>query len=107
MSSPLARAPWHSPMLRVFELIGRQVRALGVPHRARFTAASALPSYILGMGGNAADARAHQAHQPGTSRAASLGAVSAARAQLDPNEYAVTRRCSITMIGRSSSPASS
>jgi hypothetical protein len=93
-------------MLRVFELIGRQVQALGVPHRAQFTA-SALLSYILGLGGNAADARAHQAHQPGTSRAASLGVVSAPWAQLDPNEYAVTRRCSITMIGRSSSPASS
>lgn len=48
----------HSPLLRVFEGIGRQVQALGVPESARFTAASALMSYILGVAGqNAAGSR--------------------------------------------------
>lgn len=47
----LTLAERHSPLLRVFEGIGRQVQALGVPESTRFTAASALMSYILGVAG--------------------------------------------------------
>lgn len=79
-------------MLRVFEHIGRQVQALGVPEAAHFTAASALLNYILGVGRqNAADGRAHQAHQPDTSRAEFLDTAATAWANLDPDEYAFTR----------------
>src|ERR1700761_2174083 len=42
----LASNPSRSPMLRVFERIGRQVRALGVPPIAEFTAASRAPHYL-------------------------------------------------------------
>ncbi|MFE9685184.1 TetR/AcrR family transcriptional regulator [Streptomyces sp. NPDC002701] len=88
----IARAPAQSPMLRVFEHIGRQIQALGVPHAARFTAASALLNYILGMGGqNAAEARTHQAHLPDTSRTEFLDTVSAAWKELDPDEFAFIR----------------
>ncbi|MCX5096875.1 TetR/AcrR family transcriptional regulator [Streptomyces sp. NBC_00365] len=89
IGTQLARAPGQSPMLRVFEHIGRQVQALGVPDTAQFTAASALLNYILGVGGqNAANARAHH---PDTNRTEFLNTVSAAWANLDPDEYAFTR----------------
>ncbi len=89
IGTQLARAPAQSPLLRVFEHLGRQVQALGVPHAAQFTAASALLNYILGVGGqNAANARDHQ---PGATRTEFLGEVSASWANLDPDEYAFTR----------------
>ena len=85
----LARAPEESPMLRAFEQIGRQVQALGVPGAAQFTVASALWSYILGVGGqNAANARAVR---PDTNRAEFLGSVAATWETLDPDEYPFTR----------------
>ncbi|MGW4458900.1 TetR/AcrR family transcriptional regulator C-terminal domain-containing protein [Streptomyces albidoflavus] len=91
--------PWVGPqltlterrslLLRVFEGIGRQVQALGVPESARFTAASALMSYILGVAGqNAADSRSVP---PGTDRAAYLGAVADSWAELGPAHYPFTR----------------
>ncbi len=81
--------PLRSAMLRVFESLGRQVRALGVPPGAEFTAVSALLNYILGVAGrNAANARALE---PGTDRAEFLGTVAAAWAELDPDEYPFTR----------------
>jgi AcrR family transcriptional regulator len=89
IGTQLARAPAQSPLLRVFEHLGRQVQALGVPHAAQFTAASALLNYILGVGGqNAANARDHP---PATTRAEFLGAVSDSWSNLDPDEYAFTR----------------
>ncbi|WP_329273225.1 TetR/AcrR family transcriptional regulator [Streptomyces sp. NBC_01451] len=89
IGTQLARAPAQSPLLRIFEHLGRQVQALGVPRAAHFTAASALLNYILGVGGqNAANARDHR---PGTTRAEFLGSVSASWANLDPDEYAFTR----------------
>ncbi|MEH0419537.1 TetR/AcrR family transcriptional regulator [Streptomyces sp. B21-083] len=89
IGAQLARAPAQSPLLRVFEHLGRQVQALGVPHAAQFTAASALLNYILGVGGqNAANARHHR---PGASRTEFLGAVSDSWANLDAEEYAFTR----------------
>ncbi|GGQ99041.1 TetR/AcrR family transcriptional regulator [Streptomyces asoensis] len=89
IGAQLARTPAQSPLLRVFERLGRQVRALGVPHAAQFTAASALLNYILGVGGqNAANARANH---PAGSRTEFLETAAAAWAALDPDEYAFTR----------------
>jgi AcrR family transcriptional regulator len=89
VGTQLARTPWQPPMLRVFERIGREVQALQVPAAARFTSASALVNYILGVAGqNAANARAHQ---PDTSRAEFLDVVAAEWAELDPDQYAFIR----------------
>ncbi|MET9544809.1 TetR/AcrR family transcriptional regulator C-terminal domain-containing protein [Streptomyces sp. NPDC006627] len=89
VGTQLARTPSQSPMLRVFERIGRQIQALGVPAAAQFTAASALMSYILGVAGqNAANTRALQRD---TDRTEFLDSVAAAWAELDPDEYAFTR----------------
>jgi len=76
-------------MLRVFERIGRQVRALGVPTGAEFASVSALTNYIIGVGGlNAAYARAMA---PGTDRTDFLTTISVAWANLDPDEFPFTR----------------
>ena len=58
VGAQLARAPWHSAMVRIFEGIGEQLQALGVPAPAQFDCASALLNYILGLAGQyAAGAR--------------------------------------------------
>ncbi|MCT9112662.1 TetR/AcrR family transcriptional regulator [Streptomyces mirabilis] len=89
IGTQLARAPSQSPLLRVFEHLGRHIQTLGVPHPAQFTAASALLNYILGVGGqNAANARGHHPH---TSRTELLNTTASAWADLDPDEYPFTR----------------
>ncbi|WP_406186997.1 TetR/AcrR family transcriptional regulator [Streptomyces sp. NBC_01006] len=89
IGTQLARSPGQSPMLRVFEHLGRQVRALGVPHEAQFTAASALLNYILGVGGqNAANAHGQESEE---NRTEFLNTVAVTWANLDPDEYAFTR----------------
>ncbi|MCC0093681.1 TetR/AcrR family transcriptional regulator C-terminal domain-containing protein [Streptomyces flavotricini] len=89
IGNQLSRSPGQSPMLRVFEHLGRQVRALGVPRAAQFTAASALLNYILGVAGqNAANAHGQESER---NRTEFLDTVSAAWANLDPDEYAFTR----------------
>ncbi|MGW6399286.1 TetR/AcrR family transcriptional regulator [Streptomyces sp. NPDC055134] len=89
IGAQLVRAPGRSPMLRVFEHIGRQVQALGVPPTAQFTVASALWSYILGVAEqNAANARSVQ---PDTDRTEFLTAVADTWASLDPDEYGFIR----------------
>ncbi|MER7273948.1 TetR/AcrR family transcriptional regulator C-terminal domain-containing protein [Dactylosporangium sp. NPDC000244] len=89
IGTQLARLASQATTLRVFERIGQQVRALGVPDAAQFDAASALLNYILGVAGqNAANARSQP---PGTSRAEVIGTVAARWADLDPAEYPFAR----------------
>ena len=89
LSTQLSRSPWASTTPRIFESIGRQVRALGVPERSWFPATSALVHYILGAAGqNAANARAFG---PDVDRAEFLDAVSTAWEDLDPDDYPFTR----------------
>jgi AcrR family transcriptional regulator len=90
VGAQLSRVASQSATLRIFERLGRQVQALGVPEAALFDSASALLNYILGVAGqNAANAR-NQA--PGTNRADVLGAESAVWAELDLAEYPFLRR---------------
>ena len=82
VGTQLAHAPWESALVQIFEGIGGQLRALGVPARSQFDAACALVNYILGVAGqNAANAREHA---PGTDRATALGEVAERWQQLDP-----------------------
>lgn len=82
IGTQLARVAAQPATLRVFERLGQRVQALGVPEAARFDAVSALLNYILGVAvQNAVNARVQE---PGTDRAAVLGAVSAS---LDPAEF--------------------
>ncbi|MEV0402480.1 TetR/AcrR family transcriptional regulator C-terminal domain-containing protein [Actinoallomurus sp. NPDC050550] len=85
----LSRSPWGPVTPRIFESVGRHVRALDVPEAGWFTATSALVHYILGAAGqNAANARL-----PGrdVDRAEFLDAVSTAWEELDPDDYPFTR----------------
>jgi hypothetical protein len=71
--------------MEVFEGVGVQLPALGVPERAQFDCASALVNYVLGLAGQyAAGARLLPRD---TDRSAFLATVAARWAQLDPAEY--------------------
>ena len=74
---------------RIFEHIGQQVRAMGVPESNWFTAASTLVHYILGATvQNAANARFLV---PDLDRAEFLGTVAKAWEELDPDDYPFVR----------------
>jgi AcrR family transcriptional regulator len=49
VGTQLAREPWQSAMLHLFEGIGRRLQALEVPERAQFNAATTLMSYVVGL----------------------------------------------------------
>jgi AcrR family transcriptional regulator len=90
VGSQLAREPWESAMVQIFDGIGCQLQAFGVPERAQFDSASALVNYILGVAGqNAANARIH-AHT--IDRTGFLSHVAARWAQLAPLDYPFVHR---------------
>jgi AcrR family transcriptional regulator len=90
IGSALTHAPGQLPMVRIFERIGQQVRALGVPDEEQWATVSALLCYILGVGGqNAANGQFARAR--GLDRSSFLEAVSTAWYELDPVEYPFTR----------------
>jgi AcrR family transcriptional regulator len=92
LSTQLSRSPWGSVTPRIFESIGRQVRALGVPEGSWFTATSALVHYVLGAAGqNAANAVSARGLGPEVDRARFLDTASAAWEKLDPGDYPFTR----------------
>jgi AcrR family transcriptional regulator len=90
VGSALIRAELQSPMVRVLERIGQQVRALGVPDRSQWAVASALLNYILGVGGQNA-ANGQLARTRGIHRSSFLKAVAGVWSQLDPDEYPFAR----------------
>lgn len=50
VGAQLTRPPWQATMLDVFELLGREVAALGVPVGMQFTATSTLLLQVIGAG---------------------------------------------------------
>ncbi|WP_028923665.1 TetR/AcrR family transcriptional regulator [Pseudonocardia acaciae] len=89
LAMQLSRRPSGPVTPRIFESIGRRVRALGVPEDGWFTATSALMHYILGAAGqNAANAHSPD---PGMGRDEFLDAVSTAWEALDADDYPFTR----------------
>jgi AcrR family transcriptional regulator len=85
VGTQLSREPWQSAIVPIFESIGQQLQALGVPPRAQFDAASALVNYILGLAGQYAAAARLLA--PETDRPAFLATVVARWVQRDPAKY--------------------
>lgn len=82
----LIREPWRPALLSLYEIVGHQLGAFGVPAQALPDAASTLVNYIVGVAGqNAANARALAATR--TDRATFLATVAARWAQLDPATY--------------------
>lgn len=90
VGSALTLAPGQSPMLRILERIGQQVRALDVPSARQWQTASALLNYILGVGGQNA-ANGQLARTQGLVRSDMLESVSAAWSQLDASLYPFVR----------------
>ena len=90
VGAALTHAPGQLPMVRLFERIGQQVRALGVPDATQWAVVSALLNYILGVGGQNA-ANGQLARTRGLDRDEFLEAVSAAWSQLDPERYPFAR----------------
>ncbi|HEY4457244.1 MAG TPA: TetR family transcriptional regulator [Pseudonocardiaceae bacterium] len=85
----MARSPWGSVAPRIYERIGRQVRALGVPEASWFVATSALVHYVFGAASqNATNGRVPL---PDSSRGEFMGRVATAWSELDPDEYSFTR----------------
>lgn len=90
VGTQLSRSPWPTATLRIFELIGRRIEALGGAEAGYFTSASALVSYILGVSvQNAAQGRLLE--QP-VNRAHVLEAESARWRNLDAHEYPFLRK---------------
>lgn len=89
VAGQLSASSWQATTPRIFESVGRQVRALGVPQREWFTVASVIVQYILGAAAqNAANARILGSD---VDREAFLGTVSTTWEELDPEDYAFTR----------------
>jgi AcrR family transcriptional regulator len=85
VGTQLSREPWQSAMVEIFERVGGQLQALGVPRSAQFDSASALVNYILGLAGQyAAGARLIPRD---TDRTAFLGQAAEQWRQLDPAKY--------------------
>lgn len=85
VGTQLTREPWRSAPARIFEGLGGQVLALGVPKAAQYDVAAALLHYVLGVAGqNAANARVDVGF---TDRTTFLTAVADRWRQLDPANY--------------------
>jgi AcrR family transcriptional regulator len=97
VGAQLSREPWQAAVLRIFESVGGQLQALGVPERAQFDCASALENYVLGLAGQYAAAA--RLIPRDTDRSAFLGTVAARWAQLDPAEYPFVRQMAARLPG--------
>ena len=90
VGSALTSSPGLSPIVRILEPIGRQIRALGVPDEQQWASLGALMAYILGVSRQNA-ANRELARTRGLDRSDFLEAVSTAWSQLDPQEYPFAR----------------
>jgi AcrR family transcriptional regulator len=90
VGSALTSSPGLSPIVRILERIGRQIRALGVPDKQQWASVGALMAYILGVSRQNA-ANGQLARTQGLDRSDFLEAVSTAWSQLDPKEYPFAR----------------
>src|SRR5580704_10282093 len=90
VGSALTSSPGLSPIVRILERIGQQVRALGVPDKRQWASVGALMAYILGVSRQNA-ANGELARTRGLDRSDFLDAVSTAWSQLDPKAYPFAR----------------
>jgi AcrR family transcriptional regulator len=92
IATQISRSPGGPMTARLFEGLGRQVRALGLPRNAWFTATSAVMHYVLGAAGLNAVAAAHgRALGPDVDRGRFLDTAATAWEDLDPDDFSFTR----------------
>ena len=90
VGAALTTSPGLSPVVRILELIGQQIRALDVPDEQQWAAVGALMAFILGVASqNAANRQLARARN--LDRSDFLEAVSTAWSQLDPKQYPFVR----------------
>jgi AcrR family transcriptional regulator len=97
VGAQLSQEPWQAAALQIFEAVGGQLQALGVPGPAQFDCASALLNYVLGLAGQYAAAARLPARE--TDRSAFLATVAAQWAQLDPARYPFARQMATQLPG--------
>ena len=90
VGSALTSSPGLSPVVRILERIGQQIRALDVPDEQQWASVGALLAYILGVSRQNA-ANRQLARVRGLDRSDFLEAVSTAWSQLDSHEYPFAR----------------
>lgn len=90
IGAQLSGDPWQYAVLRILEAVGAQVAALGLPEPARFNAATALLSFMLGLAGQYAVRSRRFAAD--TDRTELLRAVAAQWAQLDSARHPFVRQ---------------
>ena len=90
VGSALTSSPGLSPIVRILERVGQQIRALGVPDEQQWASVGALMAYILGVSRQNA-ANGELARTRGLDRSDFLEAVSTAWSQLDPEDYPFAR----------------
>ena len=90
VGAQLSGNPWQDAVLRILERIGSQLAVLGLAEQARFNAATALLSFILGLAGQYAVGSRHFAGD--MDRTTFLRAVAAQWAQLDPAQHPFVRQ---------------
>lgn len=97
VGTQLSSEPWQSAVMEIFEGIGGQLLALGVPERAQFDGASALVNYVLGLAGQYAAGARLLARE--TDRSAFLATVAARWTQLDPADYPFVHQVAAQLPG--------
>jgi len=95
LGAQLSGEPWQPAAMRIFERMGHQLHAPGVPEEAQFNAASALSNYILGLAGQYAAAARRLPR--GTDRVAFLDNIAAQWMKLDPAAYPFMRRMAVQL----------
>jgi AcrR family transcriptional regulator len=85
VGTQLSRQPWQMAIMRIFEGIGGQLGALGVPEKDRFDSATALLSYILGLAAQYAAGARLLARE--TNRSDFLATIAEQWTHTDPAEY--------------------
>ncbi|CAD6009844.1 TetR family transcriptional regulator [Agreia sp. COWG] len=85
VGTQLVREPWQFAIIQLFERIGTQLQALGVPAPAQFDSASALVNYVLGLAGQYAAGARLLARD--TNRTAFLGMIAAEWERLDRHDF--------------------
>jgi hypothetical protein len=90
VGSALTSSPGLSPIVRILERVGQQIRALGVQDEQQWASVGALMAYILGVSRQNA-ANGELARTRGLDRSDFLDAVSTAWSRLDPKEYPFAR----------------
>ncbi|WP_089244738.1 TetR/AcrR family transcriptional regulator [Rhodococcoides kyotonense] len=92
VGTQLSRQPWQMAIMRIFEGIGGQLDALGVPEEDQFDSATALLSYILGLAAQYAAGARLLARE--TDRSDFLATIAGQWTHTDPGEYPFVHRVS-------------